>query len=247
MTAVSDSTDIRTLLSEAIQQVRSDEWELRFPKDRIILAISGVPGSGKSTLAERLSAEINDLLGRESAIYIPMDGFHLSESVLKRYNLKDVKGAVQTFDSAGWLNLMERIDKDSKDTVFAPSYSHQLHEPVANSIAIESKHRVVVVEGNYLGLYTTSPVLAQEEPSFKNWMDAQRLYKRLWHLKADAVDVRERLIERKTTSGWGTSEASRWYGGVDQANILFIQGFQSPISVHINPVNFDKELFRWPL
>ena len=55
---------------------------------RALIAIAGAPGSGKSTFAERLSG----YLGKKASV-IPMDGFHLDNSVLEAKGLLSVKGA----------------------------------------------------------------------------------------------------------------------------------------------------------
>ncbi|MFM8727052.1 MAG: ATP-binding protein, partial [Planctomycetaceae bacterium] len=45
-----------------------------FDRERLMVAIAGPPGAGKSTLAEAL---VTVLAARgESAIVVPMDGFH---------------------------------------------------------------------------------------------------------------------------------------------------------------------------
>ena len=38
-----------------------------------------------------------------------MDGFHLSDAALDRLGLRDRKGAIETFDAAGYLALLRRL------------------------------------------------------------------------------------------------------------------------------------------
>ncbi len=47
--------------------------------------------------------------------------------------------------------------------VYAPSFDHAIQDPVENDIAISSKNRVVIVEGNY--------TLLDQEP----WSEITRL------------------------------------------------------------------------
>ena len=82
------------------------------PSSRFIVALVGAPGSGKSTVARRLV----DLVDRERSglnpVVVPMDGFHLDNSVLDRLGLRARKGAPQTFDACGYINALSRIHQD---------------------------------------------------------------------------------------------------------------------------------------
>src|SRR5699024_4718779 len=71
---------------------------------RRILGIVGAPGAGKSTLAELLVAELDG-----AAVCVPMDGFHLEDSLLRRLGRRGRKGAIDTFDDAGYAALMQRL------------------------------------------------------------------------------------------------------------------------------------------
>src|SRR5262245_25764722 len=90
---------------------------------RVIIGIAGAPGAGKSTLAEALAAVFADELapryGPDAAVVVPMDGFHLSNVELKRLGLSDRKGALPTFDGAGFVHLLERI-RAADELVYAP-------------------------------------------------------------------------------------------------------------------------------
>ena len=52
-------------------------------KGRYFLGITGCPAAGKSMLARNLTDEINFRTGGDLAAVVPMDGFHLSNSILK--------------------------------------------------------------------------------------------------------------------------------------------------------------------
>ncbi len=54
---------------------------------RRLIAISGPPAAGKSTLAQALAA------ARPAATVVPMDGFHLDNSLLDAAGLRGQKGA----------------------------------------------------------------------------------------------------------------------------------------------------------
>jgi len=55
------------------------------PDKRFFLAIAGIPGSGKSTLAKKLEEHVNNLLERQIAICVPMDGYHYPKRILDTF------------------------------------------------------------------------------------------------------------------------------------------------------------------
>lgn len=59
----------------------------------------------------------------------------------------------------------------STPTLYAPSFSHALKDPVYDDIPISPTARIVIFEGNYLSL-NTSP-----------WSDAAKLMDELWYAK----------------------------------------------------------------
>jgi len=61
---------------------------------RKIIGIIGKPGGGKSTLSKFLLKGMDPTL----VSVVPMDGFHLSNKVLKELGRSDRKGAHDTFD-----------------------------------------------------------------------------------------------------------------------------------------------------
>ena len=84
-------------------------------RKRYIVAIAGPPGAGKSTFSQALL-----LLLKEKSIQakiISMDGFHLDNSILVDRNLLDRKGAPATFDTAGFIHLMNRLSNFEDDVV----------------------------------------------------------------------------------------------------------------------------------
>ena len=73
-------------------------------RKRVLLGIAGPPGCGKSSLSARIAAHF----GPEAAI-LPMDGFHLANHVLDALDRRQRKGAEDTFDSAGFAALVQRV------------------------------------------------------------------------------------------------------------------------------------------
>jgi pantothenate kinase len=59
---------------------------------RFLLGITGIPAARKSAFAALLAATLNRVAGKEVAVVVPMDGFHLPNVVLEERGLRAVKG-----------------------------------------------------------------------------------------------------------------------------------------------------------
>ena len=113
---------------------------------RTILGIAAGPGAGKSTLAQALHARFS-----AQSQYLPMDGFHLANRELARLQQGHCKGAPHTFDSAGYVHLLERVRRQPKgETIYAPDFDRQLEEPIAGAIPLHADKPLIITEGNYL-------------------------------------------------------------------------------------------------
>ena len=92
--------------------------------DRTVLGIAGAPGAGKSTLARRIVAAVDAAHGAGTAVQVPMDGFHLANAALDALGRHDRKGAIDTFDAAGYVALVRRLasvdDEAASDDEAAP-------------------------------------------------------------------------------------------------------------------------------
>jgi pantothenate kinase len=117
-------------------------------RERVLIAIAAAPGAGKSTLAAALKAQVDAELGAESAAVLPMDGFHLDNAVLVQRGLLERKGAPETFDAAGLVALIGRLRREAE--VVIPLFDRSRDLAVAGAAVVEPRHRVVLVEGNYL-------------------------------------------------------------------------------------------------
>jgi len=182
--------------------------ELAARGSRVILGITGAPGAGKSTLGHR----IVEHLGPNKAVLVPMDGFHLANSVLLANGLRQVKGAIQTFDDAGYASLLQRIrDQKAGEIIYAPSFNRDLEEPIAGSIPVLADVPLVITEGNYL--------LADVGA----WPTARECLTESWFLDPERDNRHNWLITRHMDFGKSAEDARNWALGSDEDNAQLIE------------------------
>jgi len=116
-------------------------------KTRFLVAIAGPPGSGKSAFVEQLAQALR-ARGEQAAI-VPMDGFHLDDAVLREKGLLERKGAPETFDVRGFVDIVLAL-QDADDEVFGPVFDRSRELAVAAARSVSPRHRFVLAEGNYL-------------------------------------------------------------------------------------------------
>jgi pantothenate kinase len=171
----------------------------------VLLGICGPPGAGKSTLAEKLVKA----LGKE-AVYVGMDGFHLAQAELERLDRADRKGAPDTFDAAGYVNLLTRLKTKPTETIYAPEFRREIEEPIAGAVPVGPDHRIVVTEGNYL--------LLPNDP----WRKLRPLLTETWFLSPEESLRHNRLIARHEAFGRTKAEARARTLGSDERNAVLI-------------------------
>lgn len=174
---------------------------------RKILGIVASPGAGKSTLAQSLL----QALGPQAQI-VPMDGFHLANSELKRLGRAGRKGAPDTFDAAGYVNLLRRIRGQAPgETIYAPEYRRELEEGIAGAIAVDASTPLIITEGNYLLLEDGA------------WGDVRGVLDEAWFLDLDTSVRHQRLLERHMRFGRSQEAALAWIAGTDEPNAQRIE------------------------
>lgn len=130
-----------------------------------------------------------------------MDGYHYSRADLDRFpdpaEAHRRRGAEFTFDGASFLKLVQELRFllfPNSTTIFAPSFSHALKDPVENDIPILPSHRIIVFEGLYLSL--------DKEP----WKEAADLMDELWFVQVEKEVAASRLIPRHVKAGIARNE-----------------------------------------
>ena len=189
------------------EEAKSIVVEYAAASTRTIIGIVGKPGGGKSTLSKFL------LKGMDSTLVsvVPMDGFHLSNKVLKELGRSDRKGAQDTFDVNGFKTLIERIKLDNVDPIYYPIFDRSIEESIAAQGVVYPSTRVVIVEGNYL------------MHDRDGWQEISPLLDQSWYAFLDE-DVRiSRLISRHIAFGKDPESAKAWAKGSDQVNAELIE------------------------
>lgn len=171
-----------------------------------MIAFAGPPGSGKSTFAAELVSAFR-LMG-EAAVLVPMDGFHLDNSILTKRGLMSRKGAPETFDVAGFRCMIERIRRG--EAVYAPVFDRERDLAIAGATEVLASDRLVVVEGNYLLL---------DRPG---WREMRDLWDLAVFLSPDLDVLRQRLIDRWLDHGLEKGAAVERAEGNDLSNARLV-------------------------
>ena len=180
--------------------------EMLKTSSRIILGLVGPPGAGKSTVGLALRDAFRDI-----SQIVPMDGFHLANVELSRLGRAGRKGAPDTFDSAGYVDLLKRLRVQSPDEViYAPEFRREIEEPIAGAIPIFPETQLLITEGNYLLL---------EEG---HWKKVPAFLDEVWYVDVDDALRIERLAARHQQFGRSRDEAIAWVNNTDEPNARLI-------------------------
>jgi pantothenate kinase len=171
---------------------------------RFMVGIAGAPASGKSTLAEHLRDAL--ITAGETAIVVPMDGFHYDDAILNARGHRPRKGAPHTFDAAGFEVLLKRI-KARENDIAIPVFDRSMELARAGADIVDDKTRFIIVEGNYL--------LLNREP----WNRLKPLFDFTVYLNVPFEKLEQRLINRWLGFGFDMDYAKNWIASNDTLNI----------------------------
>lgn len=181
-------------------------------RPRVLLALGGAPGAGKTTMAAALHRRLNDQ--KVAAEVVPLDGFHLDNMVLDARGLRRRKGAPETFDAAGFINLVWRLKIGGE--VVAPIYDRARDIAIAGAQVVPADCPVVICEGSYL--------LFDEAP----WRELDQLWDLTARMEVPLPELRARLIQRWLDQGLSRAAATRRAEGNDVPNAKRIIERQLP-------------------
>ncbi|MDX6205544.1 MAG: hypothetical protein QOF39_1601 [Frankiales bacterium] len=190
----------------SLQQLVADAAALGGSGGRVLLGIAGAPGAGKSTVAEALVAAVG-----ARAVLVGLDGFHLANTELVRLQRLARKGAPDTFDAAGYVNLLCRLRARDEPVVYAPRFDRGLEEPIGSAVPVPAQVPLIVTEGNYL--------LVDDE----HWGPVRQLLDACWYVDPGEDTRLSRLVARHQRYGRSPAEAHDRSHGSDQRNAQLIQ------------------------
>ncbi|KAH9927435.1 P-loop containing nucleoside triphosphate hydrolase protein [Epithele typhae] len=179
------------------------------PDGRLLVGIAGVPASGKSTLSQlvvdRVNAQtrsavdnvaaVHDPSSQPIAVYIGLDGWHLSRAQLDAFPdpklAHDRRGAHWTFDGEGYVTFVRALRQPlaPSATVYAPSFSHENKDPVYDHLPVHPHHRLVLIEGLYTFL------------AIKPWSAASEMLDERWWVQVTEEEAENRLVTRHVRTG----------------------------------------------
>jgi pantothenate kinase len=171
---------------------------------RFMVGIAGPPGSGKSTMGETLRDALH--AKGESAIVVPMDGFHFDDAVLNARGHRPRKGAPFTFDVGGFESLLKRIKAREPD-IAIPVFDRSMELARAGADIVTDEAKFILVEGNYL--------LLKESP----WDRLKPLFDFTIFLNVSEAELERRLMERWHGFGFSEEKARAWIASNDMPNI----------------------------
>jgi len=176
-------------------------------RKRYLFALAGPPGAGKSTLAEIIRAELT-AKGHRSKI-VPMDGFHLDNSVLTTRDLLAKKGAPQTFDALAFIQMVQDI-RNGAPEVSVPTFDRHADKVIPGGDRIDPEDRILIFEGNYL--------LLNQEP----WQVLLPLWDETAFINPGIDELERRLIGRWIEHGLDEEAATAKALGSDIPNARLV-------------------------
>jgi pantothenate kinase len=174
---------------------------------RFTVAIAAPPGAGKSTIATQLCTELQ--AAGETAVVVPMDGFHFDDAVLNARGHRPRKGAPYTFDAVGFEVLLKRIKAQEPD-IAIPVFDRTMELSRAAADIISADTKFILVEGNYL--------LLKDQP----WARLKALFDFSIYMNVPVEELERRLTKRILDHGHDAAYAKMWIASNDMLNINYV-------------------------
>ena len=197
---------LRVLVDELVTHVL-----VGLPADRrTVVGLCGPPGAGKSRAAALLVYALRCA--------------GLSNRQLDTFGARNRKGAPDTFDVAGFRDMLSRVRQCRDETIYAPDFSRPLDEPIAAVHAVPADARVIVTEGNYLMFETGG------------WEHIRPLLDLVIYIDTPRRTLTRRLVRRHRHHGRDDDGAREWVRTVDLPNAEAVQRTRSRADLVWRPV-----------
>ena len=134
--------------------------------------------------------------------------------------LRHRKGAPETFDANGFVRMVQRI-ADNEEPVSVPGFDRTIDAVVEDVQLVGPKHRIVLVEGNYL-LLTSKP-----------WSDLFPLFDLTVLLNPGFAEISDRLVKRWTSHGHDPDAARQRALSNDIPNAEYVLENSAPAELTI--------------
>ena len=138
-----------------------------------------------------------------------MDGFHLDNDRLQEMGLLQRKGAPETFNALGLLELMRKMR--GNETFLYPTFDRKEDRTIPNAGRITQEDRIILVEGNYL-LLKTAP-----------WSELSQFFDLTVALDVCFDTLQSRLIDRWISYGFSEPRAREKALSSDMVNVSYVQ------------------------
>jgi pantothenate kinase len=214
MTTIPSQIPEETTVQELVAFLCKKVSELP-PGQRYMLGITGYPGAGKSTVSEWLVKGVNEQLANNPAMVVPMDGYHFPNEKLKEMQLLELKGIPDTFDAYGFVELLKRLRNTADKNVYCPLFDRSIEASIADAIVIEPRHKLCVIEGNYL--------LLKKKP----WDECRSYFDEVWFIDVTYDTIMPRLLDRHIQGGRSPEGAKAKVESTDLPNAKLIEQTRS--------------------
>ena len=149
-----------------------------------------------------------------------MDGFHYDNAVLADRGLMHRKGAPETFDAGGFVALLTRLRAGEEAAI--PVFDRAADLARAGADIVDRRHRLLVVEGNYLLLPDGA------------WGGVAPLLDLTVFLDVPEQELERRLIRRWLEHGLSEQAARGRALGNDMTNARLVLGRSIPAEVRFS-------------
>ncbi|KAE8228830.1 hypothetical protein CF326_g6223 [Tilletia indica] len=93
---------------------------------------------------------------------------------------------------------------DEDGTLWAPSFSHSVKDPVEHDIPVPPTARLILIEGLYANLNSSND--DDQDKGNSHWSRASRTYNERWLIQVDGDLARKRLVVRHVQTGVAADE-----------------------------------------